>query len=112
MAEYGEGTEGRRKWFIPLEKTILTALVEQQKSIVESKKRDGASNREKEKVWEVIAAQFSAHPSTQPRTSRELRRCWENMKARAKKALERWVSLGIWGGIGCRPRGEVARGSR
>ncbi|XP_037779971.1 myb/SANT-like DNA-binding domain-containing protein 3 [Penaeus monodon] len=88
MAEYGEGTEGRRKWFIPLEKTILTALVEQQKSIVESKKRDGASNREKEKVWEVIAAQFSAHPSTQPRTSRELRRCWENMKARAKKALE------------------------
>ncbi|XP_045602337.1 myb/SANT-like DNA-binding domain-containing protein 3 [Procambarus clarkii] len=88
MAEYGEGTEGRRKWFIPLEKTVLTALIEQHKDVVESKKRDGASNREKEQVWEVIAAQFSAHPSTQPRSSRELRRCWENMKARAKKALE------------------------
>ncbi|KAK3871749.1 hypothetical protein Pcinc_023126 [Petrolisthes cinctipes] len=88
MAEYGEGTEGRRKWFIPLEKTVLATLIEQHKEVVESKKRDGASNREKEKVWEVIAGQFSAHPSTQPRTSRELRRCWENMKARAKKALD------------------------
>ncbi|KAK7079631.1 myb SANT-like DNA-binding [Halocaridina rubra] len=88
MAEYAEGAEGRRKWFIPLEKKILTALIEQHKGVVESKKRDGASNREKEQVWEVIAAQFSAHPSTQPRSSRELRRCWENMKARAKKALE------------------------
>ncbi|KAK8393602.1 hypothetical protein O3P69_006726 [Scylla paramamosain] len=88
MAEYGEGAEGRRKWFIPYEKKVLTALIEQHKDIVECKKRDGASNREKEKVWEVIAAQFSAHPSTQARTSRELRRCWENMKARAKKALE------------------------
>ncbi|KAG7164490.1 Myb/SANT-like DNA-binding domain-containing protein 3-like 1 [Homarus americanus] len=89
MAEYGEGTEGRRKWFIPSEKTVLTALIEQHKDVVESKKRDGASNREKEQVWEVIAAQFSAHPSAQRRTSRELRRCWENMKARAKKALEK-----------------------
>ncbi|XP_064108432.1 uncharacterized protein LOC135216849 [Macrobrachium nipponense] len=88
MADYSDTTEGRRKWFIPLEKKILTALIEQHKNVVESKKRDGASNREKEQVWEVIAAQFSAHPSTQPRSSRELRRCWENMKARAKKALE------------------------
>ncbi|XP_050694535.1 myb/SANT-like DNA-binding domain-containing protein 3 isoform X2 [Eriocheir sinensis] len=84
MAEGGEGA-GRRKWFIPLEKTVLTALVEQHKGVVESKKRDGTSNREKEKAWEGIAAQFSAHPATQARTSRELRRCWENMKARNKK---------------------------
>lgn len=87
MAEGGEGAAGRRRWFIPLEKTVLTALVEQYKGVVESKKRDGTSNREKEKVWEEIATQFSAHPATQARTSRELRRCWENMKARNKKGL-------------------------
>lgn len=89
MEGSGEEAEGRRKWFIPVEKTVLTALVEQHKGVVESKKRDGASNREKEKAWEVIAAKFAAHPSTQARTSRELRRCWENMKAKAKKAVER-----------------------
>ena len=89
MAEYGEEQGGRRRWFTPREKKLLTALIEQYKDVVESKKRDGASNREKEKVWEVIAVQFSALPRTQPRASRELRRCWENMKARAKKAVER-----------------------
>ncbi|XP_037815861.1 myb/SANT-like DNA-binding domain-containing protein 3 [Lucilia sericata] len=65
------------------EEDILISLVEQYKDIVESKKIDGKTSKEKHATWEQIQNAFCTHTGTF-RTAKMLREKYENMKKKAK----------------------------
>ncbi|XP_023306618.2 myb/SANT-like DNA-binding domain-containing protein 3 [Lucilia cuprina] len=65
------------------EEDILISLVEQYKDIVESKKIDGKTSKEKHATWEQIQNTFCTHTGTF-RTAKMLREKYENMKKKAK----------------------------
>lgn len=80
----------KKRWFTAEEKTLLQQLVLDNESVILSRKNDGVSVHLKKEVWLNIADQFNNHPQTVThRSSVELRRCWENMKFKAKKTLHR-----------------------
>ena len=41
----------------------------------------------KKKLWEQISAKFSSLPGTSTRTDPQLKKAWENLKARARKSV-------------------------
>lgn len=80
----------KKRWFTADEKTLLRHLVLDNESVILSRKNDGVSVHLKKEVWLSIADQFNVHPQTvTQRNSVELRRCWENMKFKAKKTLNK-----------------------
>lgn len=84
----------KKRWFTAEEKTLLQQLVLDNESVILSRKNDGVSVHLKKEVWLSIAEQFNTHPQTVThRSSVELRRCWENMKFKAKKTLHRLVTF-------------------
>ena len=80
MAEY-------RHYFSQLEKSLLTELVRKHKDLLEDKKNDYKTIQQKNKTWEALSEQFNSQSGVTKRDSRQLKKCWENVKARAKKQL-------------------------
>lgn len=74
----------RAKQFTETEKEILLALVSAQVSIVESKKTDSRTIVTKKITWDSITEEFNKNPEINRRTSDQLKKCWENLKSRAK----------------------------
>ncbi|KAF2364161.1 Myb/SANT-like DNA-binding domain [Trinorchestia longiramus] len=80
----------KKRWFTAHEKSVLQRLVLDNESVILSRRNDGVSVHLKKEVWLGIAEKFNSHPQTlTQRNSVELRRCWENMKFKAKKTLHR-----------------------
>ncbi|XP_018020980.1 uncharacterized protein LOC108677284 [Hyalella azteca] len=80
----------KKRWFTANEKSVLQQLVLDNESVILSRRNDGVSVHLKKEVWLGIAEKFNHHPQTlTQRNSVELRRCWENMKFKAKKTLNR-----------------------
>ena len=77
----------KRSYFSELERTILTELVEKYLSIIECKKSDFRSIRRKNEIWTKISEEFNAQMVVQQRTDKQLKKCWENRKSRAKQDL-------------------------
>lgn len=69
------------------EKLTLISLVEQHFDIVESKKTDAVSMRQKAEEWRKLAETFNATSSIHPREPIVLKNCWENLKKKAKQEL-------------------------
>ncbi len=76
----------KRLHFSILERNFLLRLLEENIDIVESKSNDGVTMRRKDETWARIVSRFNAEPSVVKRTPRQLRKCWTNMKMRAKKS--------------------------
>ncbi|XP_033637312.1 myb/SANT-like DNA-binding domain-containing protein 3 [Asterias rubens] len=76
----------KRLHFSILERNFLLRLLEENIDIVESKCNDGITMRRKDETWARIVSRFNAEPSVVKRTPRQLRKCWTNMKMRAKKS--------------------------
>ena len=55
--------------------------------IIESKKNDTRSIEQKRKLWVKLAENFVSFPGTQKRDYQQLKKCWENLKSKAKKAV-------------------------
>jgi hypothetical protein len=67
------------------EKGILLRLVKQRELIIENKRTDAVTVAQKKKGWTEISKEFSASINTIPRSGRQLKKCWLNLKQRARK---------------------------
>ncbi|XP_048489441.1 myb/SANT-like DNA-binding domain-containing protein 3 [Plutella xylostella] len=73
--------------FVFSEKMVLVDLVESHYSIVESKKTDAYSVREKAAEWAKIAEAFNSSSAVYHREWTVLKNCWENLKKKAKNVM-------------------------
>ncbi|XP_041081626.1 myb-related transcription factor, partner of profilin-like [Polyodon spathula] len=89
--------------FSELEKRVLLGLIERHRSVLESRKGDAGTVLRKQRTWQQLGAEFNGHPCVFHRDAKQLRKCWENIKARAKKtarssAQARRAKAGAGGG--------------
>lgn len=89
-----------RKAYSEIEKYILTDIVAKYRDDIECKRNDFASIEKKRKAWAQVAKDFCSHADVTPRTSQQLKKCWENQKSRAKQIVreERKESMQTGGG--------------
>ena len=57
------------------------------KDILENKWNDYRTIQQKNRVWEDQSEEFISQSGVSKRDSRQLKKCWENIKFRAKKQL-------------------------
>jgi len=62
------------------EKMFLAQFISGEKAI-ENKKTDSTDLKEKAEAWERITKKYASQGFT-PRTSKQLKKCWDNMKQR------------------------------
>lgn len=103
MNKSDENEEKKRKRsvnFSSSDKDLLFSIVFDYKNIVECKKTDGMTWREKEAAWEQITAKYNSQ-STTPRTLDALRKCFLNKKKEVRQAVakERMEVFKTGGGI-------------
>ena len=76
-----------RQYYCELEKAILTELVRKYRDILEDKKNDYRSIKRKMDTWETVREEFNSQSGVNKRDPKQFKKCWENLKARAKKHL-------------------------
>ncbi|CAK8692300.1 unnamed protein product [Clavelina lepadiformis] len=77
----------RRINFTHSEKLMLLNLVEKYRSYIIDNINDGGPWRRKSDVWEEIAQEYNiASEDGMQRDGKQLKKCWENMKTRFRKA--------------------------
>lgn len=99
-----------RQYFSELERSLLTELVGKYKDVLESKRNDYRTIKVKNDRWETLAEEFNSQSGVTKRDSKQLKKCWENIKARAKKqiAKERREAKLTGGGPATISHGEEA----
>lgn len=78
-----------RNYFSELDKSVLTELVNQHKDILESKKNDFRCIKKKNDMWKVLTEEFNSQNGVSKRDQKQLKKCWDNIKSRAKKTLSK-----------------------
>lgn len=78
--------------YIDLERRILFDLVEKNRGIVENKKTDSTTVYSKQQIWLKITNEYNRHSNVRKRLPKQLKRLWENTKARAKKSCSNNIS--------------------
>jgi len=77
------------KHFSEYEINSLIELVNEKKSIIESKKTDFGTKDNKNKAWIKIAEAFNSDEKVKKRTFKQPKKKWENLKTRAKKDVSK-----------------------
>jgi|GEM_PF-6177826 len=67
------------------EEQLLVALVEKYKSIIENKKSNATTWKDKEKAWQMIEKEFNSNSGQNPRNSKQLKEKYLNMKKKTKQ---------------------------
>ncbi|KAM8810702.1 myb/SANT-like DNA-binding domain-containing protein 3 isoform 2-T3 [Eudromia elegans] len=75
------------KYFSEVEKSVLLALVEKYKYVLECKKSDARTIALKQRTWQALAHEYNSQPTVSLRDFKQLKKCWENIKARTKKIM-------------------------
>ncbi|XP_044149134.1 myb/SANT-like DNA-binding domain-containing protein 3 isoform X2 [Bufo gargarizans] len=75
------------KYFSELEKNVLLALVEKYKYVLECKKSDARTIALKQRTWQALAHEYNSQPNVSLRDFKQLKKCWENIKARTRKIM-------------------------
>lgn len=76
-----------RQYFSELEKSIIRELVGKHKDVLESKRNDYRSIKQKTSAWETLTEEFNSQAGVNKRDSKQIKKCWENIKSRAKKYI-------------------------
>ncbi|XP_069672712.1 myb/SANT-like DNA-binding domain-containing protein 3 [Periplaneta americana] len=97
-----EGNRVRAPNFNKYEVEILIELIQKYKHIIENKKTDGVSLKEKDATWRKIANEFGHLPGITQRTYENLKTAYENLKTKARRdsANDRLEKYKTDGGIG------------
>ncbi|CAH1998891.1 unnamed protein product [Acanthoscelides obtectus] len=83
-----------RKVFSERDKLLLISLVDSYKHILENKKTDATNVEKKNGAWKEITDLYNANDVC-PRTDKQLRKLWENLKQRNEKKFNsnwRWTT--------------------
>lgn len=67
------------------ERNLLLRLVNRYKRCIETKKADTASLAAKHRAWERVTTEYNLQPNVTPRDVKQLRKCLDNMKCKAKR---------------------------
>lgn len=67
------------------ERGVLLQLVKQKEHIIENKRTDAVTVAQKKRGWTEISREFCSTANTTPRSGRQLKKCWLNLKQRARK---------------------------
>ncbi|KAH7985460.1 hypothetical protein HPB49_026405 [Dermacentor silvarum] len=78
--------ERRKINFTDEERTILMDLMDRHRDVLECKKTDAVSIHAKKKTWEKLADEFNSNHNVRPRTSKQLKKCWDNLKEKWRRA--------------------------
>lgn len=86
--------------FTATECTLLSHLGKKYSGIIENKKTDAVTWKDKKACWEKIASEFNCASLSIPRTSETLRKKWDNIKTNIKDKMagQRKYALGTGGG--------------
>jgi hypothetical protein len=68
-------------------KRVLKCLVEKYIHIVENKKTNKVSQRQKDEAWAAIAREYNQEPDVSHRNAKSLHKAWDNMKTRTKEEV-------------------------
>ncbi|XP_054930764.2 uncharacterized protein [Dermacentor andersoni] len=79
-------TERKKINFTEEERGILIDLVTRESNVLENKRTDAVSLSEKKKKWQQIEEQFNSKNGVHPRTENQLRKCWDNLKEKWRRA--------------------------
>lgn len=101
-------TKFRSPNFTPREQQRLLDIVEEYVTIIEDKRTNAVTVKQKNETWEKIARQFNSSADTTSRDARQLRKCYENLKKRSRKVIahERRETVRTGGGEKERQGGE------
>lgn len=78
--------EPRKVNFTEEERAVLMDLVTEYHHILECKKTDAVSVMRKKKTWEKLTDEFNSRHNVRPRTSKQLKKCWDNLKEKWRRA--------------------------
>ncbi|KYN10944.1 UPF0439 protein C9orf30 [Trachymyrmex cornetzi] len=67
------------------EEQLLVALVEKYKSIIENRKSNATTWKDKEKAWQVTEKEFNSNSGQNARNCKQLKEKYLNMKKRTKQ---------------------------
>lgn len=73
--------------FTQLEKDCAIDVILRYKGIIENKKTDGVTNKQKAIAWENIAKEYNSCNINMPRCSKQLKNLYENVKRKLKKQI-------------------------
>ena len=81
-------TRGRKSPnFSEYEKSVLVNIVEEFKDTLENKQNNANMITEKEKTWEKVAQKFNCESGVKRRQCTQLKKYWQNLKAKAKESV-------------------------
>lgn len=76
--------ENKKVAFIAFERRRLLDLVSRHADIVQNPRTDSTSLHRKNQAWDRITQEYNRHPNVRKRKTLQLRRLWQNEKARSK----------------------------
>ena len=76
-----------REYFSELEKSIITELVAKHENVIEVKRNDYKTIKQKDMPWEALTEGFNCEAGVTKQKSKQIKKCWENIKSRAKKCI-------------------------
>ena len=66
--------------FTPFERRVLLDNIKLFKEIIEDKRTDKITTKEKEKAWAEVTKRYNSHEDVHPRICKQLEYCWKNLK--------------------------------
>lgn len=77
----------KRANFKQLDYELLISLNEEHKDVITETKYDSVSLAKRSKVWNEISKQFNERNPLEPKTVQQLKKCWENLQNKSKRAV-------------------------
>lgn len=78
----------RKVCFLDFERDNLVKLVGKYQNIVENKKTSSSIIAQKKEIWDRITAEYNRNPNVKKRLTKQLKKLWENTKAKRKIKLK------------------------
>jgi len=75
----------KRIFYTEFETDLLKELVNNRIHVLENKRSDFKTINEKSLTWKQLANEYNSFENVNTRTDKQLKKCWENMKNRAKQ---------------------------
>ncbi|XP_066961259.1 dentin sialophosphoprotein-like [Macrobrachium rosenbergii] len=86
LKNMSNGVLTHRNIFTEHERAVLRDIINKYRNIVDTRSRTREIYLEKQSVWQQIVEEYNSTENIMVRTEKELRKCWDNMKYRAKQA--------------------------
>lgn len=95
LKNMSNGVLTHRNIFTEVERSVLVGIINKYRNIVDTRSRTREIYLEKQNVWQQIVEEYNSTDNIMVRTEKELRKCWDNMKYRAKQAEKEMFKIEV-----------------